>query len=188
MRRAGVQRTARTYNVLLAVLTAVGGRGGEALALLGQMQREGVAPDHGTYMGVLTACRPSADQARLLRQRSLASSPQRASHHNHLFESASATTALAAAPATKGSSAVVHLEGATVHPNHNPLAALLEGGVAASAAHSPHVADELPTRGGIVQTGGATAGVEAADDSVAQPAWRRALALLSTMQLRGSRR
>ena len=51
-------------NALLAVVRAVGGLGDEALNMLRQMQREGMRPNEVTYFEVLSACRPTREEAR----------------------------------------------------------------------------------------------------------------------------
>ena len=71
LRRHKLAPDAACFNSLLTVFTASGGMGSEALGLLRKMQAERVTPDHMTYFGVLTACRPTAEQTRTLKRLAL---------------------------------------------------------------------------------------------------------------------
>lgn len=67
MRQEKLTLTTRSYNCLLQVVSAAGESGDEAFAVLDELERQGLAPDEITYLHLLTACRPTAAQAKSLK-------------------------------------------------------------------------------------------------------------------------
>ena len=68
MRRERLGPSTEAYNAMLGVISAVGGMGEDALALHDQMLRDAVRPDAITYVEMLSACKPTNEQARVLRR------------------------------------------------------------------------------------------------------------------------
>lgn len=56
-----------SFNSLLSVLRTIGGMGEDAFKVLERMQRAGLRPDEITYLELIAACRPTPEQARVLK-------------------------------------------------------------------------------------------------------------------------